>query len=79
MQKSFIVKQQDLRDCGVCCLASIIKYYNGNIPLERLKLDTKTGKNGTSALNLIKTARKYGFDATGKKLKQIVAPANQLL
>ncbi len=71
MQKSFIVKQQDLRDCGVCCLASIIKYYNGNIPLERLKLDTKTGKNGTSALNLIKTARKYGFDATGKKLKQI--------
>ena len=71
MQKNLIVKQHDLRDCGVCCLASIIKYYKGNIPIEKLKLDTKTGKNGTSALNLIKTAKKYGFDALGKRIKEI--------
>lgn len=80
MQKNLIVKQHDLRDCGVCCLASIIKYYKGNIPLEKLKLDTKTGKNGTSALHLIKAARKYGFESLGQKIanenyEKIVLPA----
>lgn len=67
MNKRLIVKQQDIRDCGICCLESIIKYYNGYIPLERLRLDTKTGTNGTTALNLIKTAQKYGFNALGRK------------
>lgn len=28
-----VVKQEDEADCGACCLLSIIKYYNGNIPL----------------------------------------------
>ena len=67
MNKRLIVKQQDIRDCGICCLESIIKYYKGYIPLERLRLDTKTGTNGTTALNLIKTAQKYGFNALGRK------------
>lgn len=67
MNKKIIVKQRDIKDCGICCLESIIKYYNGYIPLEKLRLDTKTGKNGTTALNLIKTAKKYGLNAIGYK------------
>ena len=34
MTKKFIVKQNDMKDCGICCLESIIRYYKGNIPLE---------------------------------------------
>ena len=71
MRQKYIVKQNDIKDCGICCLESIIKYYNGYIPLETLRLDTKTNNNGTTAYNLIKTAKKYGFNAIGKKYKEI--------
>ncbi len=71
MKKEYIVKQNDIRDCGICSLESIIKYYNGYIPLETLRLDTKTDNNGTTAYNLIKTAEKYGFSAVGKKIKDL--------
>lgn len=66
-RKNIVVKQNDIKDCGICCLESIIKYYNGFIPLETLRMDTKTTNNGTTAYNLIKTAQKYGFNAQGKK------------
>lgn len=80
MNKRYIVKQNDIKDCGICCLESIIKYYNGFIPLETLRMDTKTANNGTTAYNLIKTAKKYGFNAMGKKNinlnnKNIILPA----
>ncbi len=71
MNKKYIVRQQDIKDCGACCLLSIIRYYNGNIPLETIRLDTKTNKEGTTAYNLIKAAEKYGFIAKGEKLKKL--------
>ena len=79
MKKDYIVRQNDISDCGICCLLSIIKYYKGYIPLEKLRLDTKTNQNGTTAYNLIETAKKYGFNAQGKKIDEldenIVLPA----
>lgn len=80
MQTKYIVKQNDIKDCGICCLESIIKYYNGYIPMEKLRIDTKTNNNGTTAYNLINTAHKYGFNAVGKKIsnldnKDILLPA----
>ncbi len=71
MNRKYIVRQQDIKDCGVCCLSSIIKYYNGDIPLETIRLDTKTNRNGTTAYNLITAAKKYGFIAKGEKLKKL--------
>ena len=71
MKRKFIVKQHDIKDCGICCLESIIKYYKGYIPLEILRLDTKTDNNGTTAYNLLKTAKKYGFNGIGKKVDNI--------
>ena len=71
MKKEFIVRQNDITDCGICCLESIIKYYNGFVPLETLRLDTKTNYTGTSAFNLINTAQKYGFNAFGRKIVDI--------
>ena len=71
MKRKFIVRQQDIKDCGICCLESIIKYYNGYIPLEILRLDTKTNNNGTTAYNILKTAKKYGMNGIGKKIEDI--------
>lgn len=68
MSKLCIVKQRDLKDCGVACLLSIIKYYGGNVPLEQLRVDTYTNLQGTTAFNLVQTAQKYGFDSAGYKV-----------
>ncbi len=70
-KKSIVVKQQDLKDCGVCCLQSIIQYYEGYVPLETLRLDTETNLNGTTAYHLVKTAIQYGFDSYGLNLKAL--------
>lgn len=80
MKKEYIVKQHDLRDCGVSSLLSIIKYYKGYLPIETLRLDTHTNNDGTTAYNLVKTGIKYGFDSYGlklesKDLKNIILPA----
>ena len=37
MRKNIFVKQANINDCAVCCLASIIKYYGGYYNLEKLR------------------------------------------
>ena len=74
------VKQRDIKDCGACSLSSIISYYGGYVPIEKIRLDTNTNKDGTDALNIINAAKKYGFDAMGIKIEnffnnQIKLPA----
>lgn len=55
------IKQEGLRDCGVCSLYNIIRYYGGNINTERLREMTNTTKDGTSIYNIVKTANSIGF------------------
>ena len=69
MNDKYCVLQDDLKDCGVCSLLSIIKYYNGNVSREYLRELTKTTKEGVSALNILRTARELGFEAYGIKGK----------
>ena len=71
MRKELIIKQEEISDCGVCSLLSIIRYYKGNIPLEELRISSLTNKYGVSAQNLIDCAIQYGFDAQGIKLDNI--------
>lgn len=59
------VTQQDQTDCGVCCLASIIKYHGGAPALERLRIETGTSVEGTTLLGLLQAAQVNGFDAEG--------------
>ena len=54
MKKNIVVRQQDLKDCGICSLLSIIKYYGGYVPLEILRIDTQTSMEGTTAIILLK-------------------------
>ncbi|MBQ3468631.1 MAG: peptidase domain-containing ABC transporter [Bacilli bacterium] len=62
-----IVLQDGIKDCGVCCLLSIIKHYHGNVSKERLRQWTNTDKTGVSAYKLVETAEKVGFSAYGAK------------
>ncbi len=67
MKGKYCIIQDDLKDCGVCSLLSIIKFYGGNISREYLREITKTDKNGVNALNLLRAAREIGFEAFGFK------------
>lgn len=67
MYKYPFVKQEGLKDCGVSCLLMIVRYYKGNLSIERLRDLTRTNKNGTSAYNLVNVSNQIGFDAHGIK------------
>ncbi len=67
-KKVIVVKQTSIKDCGAACLLSVIKYYNGFVPLETIKIDTNTSNAGTNFYELIKSANRYGFDAVGYQL-----------
>ena len=51
-----LVRQQDQSDCGVACLASIIRYYGGQANLERLRELSGTSRQGTTLLGLYQAA-----------------------
>jgi ATP-binding cassette subfamily B protein len=59
------VLQHDSSDCGVACLASAIKYFGGDISIEKLRNMSGTGRSGTSMLGLYQAAIKNGLSATG--------------
>ena len=62
-----VVIQDGAKDCGAACLLSIIRYYKGDISIEKLREMTSTTKEGVSALNLINVAKELGFDSYGLK------------
>ena len=57
--------QKDIKDCGVSVMSWIIKYYDGYIPIEKLREDTFTDTSGTSAYHIVKAFNKWGFDSEG--------------
>jgi len=58
-------KQIDLKDCGVCCLSMITRYYGGGVSREYLRQITNTTKDGVSAYSLIEGAKTLGFSSYG--------------
>ena len=64
LQKTFVL-QHDQSDCGVACLLSLMKYYEGNGSLEKLRKLSGTTKQGTSLLGLYQAANQLGFNAQG--------------
>jgi len=57
--------QLDESDCGVACLLSVIKFYNGDHTLEKLRELSGTTTQGTTMLGLYKVANELGFTAEG--------------
>ena len=63
-----MITQRDFKDCGVTCMEYIIKFYHGYIPIEKLREDTFTSQEGTTAFHIVETFKKYNFDSFGKKI-----------
>jgi len=65
MKKIKAVIQKDLKDCGVSCMQWIFIYYDGYVSIEKLREDTLTNMNGTSAYHIIEAFKKWNFDSVG--------------
>ncbi|MFG5501645.1 cysteine peptidase family C39 domain-containing protein, partial [Enterococcus faecalis] len=59
-----IIYQQDEKDCGVACVAMILKHYKSEIPIHKLRELSGTDLEGTSAFGLKKTFERIGFDVS---------------
>ena len=63
------VRQQGIKDCGVTCLYNIIRYYKGNISIDKLRNLTKTDNSGTSIYNIVEASNKLGLKSNAYMCK----------
>ena len=61
--------QMEALECGAASLAMVCAYYGKWIPLEQVRGDCGVSRDGSSALNIVKAARRYGFDARGYRME----------
>ena len=66
------VQQQDEKDCGVACIAMILKKYKSEIPIHKLRELSGTSLEGTSAFGLKNCIEKLGFDCQAVQADQEV-------
>ncbi|MDO4503445.1 MAG: cysteine peptidase family C39 domain-containing protein, partial [Coriobacteriia bacterium] len=59
------VMQMEALECGAACLTMVAAYYGLWKPLEEVRRDCGVGRDGVSALNVVKAARSYGMTAKG--------------
>ena len=63
----YCIKQHDITDCGVACLATICKQNGYKIGITQIREVAGTDKQGTNAYGVIKAAEHLGFSAKGVK------------
>jgi ATP-binding cassette, subfamily C, bacteriocin exporter len=73
--------QHDSSDCGAACLASVIRFWGGNISIERIRNASGTSQSGTTMLGLYQAALQLGIEATGYEanVEEIIKYSNILI
>ena len=64
-----VVIQMEALECGAACLCMLMAYYGRWITLEQARADCDVSRDGVNALTLVKTARHYGFKASGVRME----------
>lgn len=63
LKKYYCIKQQEQKDCGCACLATVFKQFGLNIPIYKIRDLAKTDLYGTSVYGLTMAAEKLGCSA----------------
>ena len=64
-----VVIQLEALECGAACLTMLMAYYKKWVPLEQVRKDCGVSRDGSSAANVLKAARSYGFEADAYKVE----------
>ncbi len=64
------LRQMSAVECGACCLAMILNYYGRATSVSEVQERCGVGRDGLSALAIVKAARQYGLRVRAVSLKK---------
>jgi ATP-binding cassette, subfamily B, bacterial len=65
-----VLLQMSMVECGAACLAMILSYYGRKSSVSEIRDHCGVGRDGLSALNIVKAARSYGLRVRAVSLQE---------
>jgi len=65
-----VLQQVTMVECGAACLAMLLSYHGRKTSISEIREQCGLGRDGLSALNIVKAARKYGMRVRALSLKE---------
>ncbi len=63
--KTPTIYQMEATECGAASLSMVFAYFGKHIPLEQMRIETGVSRDGCNAGNIMRCAKKYGFECHG--------------